>query len=87
VDDRSWDVLQEVTDDKRSAVIFAFKGDPASGRLVVRPRALDGEMEYQVRSLDAGLLGTIRGDVLMADGIELVHGSGSRAHVILIRAK
>ncbi len=87
VDSASWEVLQEVADDARSALIFGFKGDGQDGRLVVRPRDLLADATYDVRSLDAGPLGASRGDALMADGIELIHSGGSRAHVLVLTAR
>jgi alpha-galactosidase len=87
VDSASWDVLQEVTDDARSVLVFGFKGNGQDGRLVVRPRGLLPDAIYDVRSLDAGPLGASRGDALMADGIELIHSGGSRAHVLVLTAR
>jgi hypothetical protein len=87
VDAGSWDVLQEVTDDARSALVFGFKGNDEDGRLLVRPRGLLPDTTYDVRSLDAGPLGASRGDALMADGIELIHSGGSRAHVLVLTAQ
>ena len=87
VDGQSWDVLQELADDRRSAVVFAFKSDPSEGRLVVRPRGLAADVVYEVVSLDAGRLGTARGDTLMRDGVELDHRGGSAAHIVVLRAQ
>ena len=87
VDSSSWDVIQEVTDDARSALIFGFKGDAQDGRLIVRPRGLLPDATYDVRSLDVGPLGASRGELLMQDGIELVHSGGSRAHVLILKAR
>jgi alpha-galactosidase len=87
VDWDSWDVIQEVTDDARSALIFGFKGGPADGRLIVRPRGLLADATYDVRSLDVGPLGSSRGDLLMEDGIELIHNGGSRAHILVLTAR
>lgn len=88
VDENSWDVLQEVADDGRSGVIFAFKGSASEGRLIVRPRSLLPDALYDVESFDVGALGSMRGDVLMADGIELNHTPAtSRAHVIVLTAR
>jgi len=87
VDSDSWDVIQEVTDDARSALIFGFKGDPQDGRLIVRPRGLLPDVTYDVRSLDVGPLGASRGDLLMQDGIELIHSGGSRAHILILSAR
>ena len=87
VDASSWDVMQEVADGARSALIFAFKGDDQDGRLIVRPRGLLPDVTYDVRSLDVGPLGASRGDLLMRDGIELIHSGGSRAHILILNAR
>ena len=87
VDGSSWDVLQEVSDDARSALIFAFKGNGQDGRLVVRPRGLLPDATYDIRSVDVGLLGNLRGDLLMLDGVELIHSGGSRAHLLILQAR
>jgi alpha-galactosidase len=87
VDSSSWDVVQEVSDDARSALIFGFKGDAEDGRLIVRPRGLLPDAIYDVTSIDAGPLGELRGDLLMQDGIELVHSGGSRAHLLILKAR
>ena len=87
VDSTSWEVLQEVADDARSALVFGFKGDGQDGRLIVRPRGLLPGATYDVQSLDIGALGASRGDTLMQDGIELVHSGGSRAHVLILKAR
>src|SRR6185436_4285990 len=68
-----WEVLQEIADDARSALIFGFKADGQDGRFVVRPRGLIADAVYEVQSLDAGPIGAGRGDLIMQDGIELMH--------------
>src|SRR5207248_8518800 len=65
VDGTSWDVLQELADDRLGALIFAFKADPGDGRVTIRPRGLAPELDYAVYSLDVGLLGTVKGDAIM----------------------
>jgi alpha-galactosidase len=87
VDGNGWDVLQEVADDARTVLVFGFKGDSESGRIVVRPRGLLPDATYDVQSLDVGSIGASRGDMLMQDGIELIHAGGSRAHVLILRAR
>ncbi|MCU1386038.1 MAG: hypothetical protein JWL71_4735 [Acidobacteria bacterium] len=87
VDTGTWDVLQELSDDARSALIFGFKADAEDGRLVVRPRGLLADATYAVRSVDVGPLGELSGDALMQDGVELVHSGGSRAHVLILTAR
>jgi len=87
-DESGWDVLQELSDDGATALIFAFKAEVDDGRLVVRPRGLLPGVEYDVTSVDLGLLGSERGGVLMQDGIELNHSAGSsRAHVLILQAR
>ena len=71
----------------RSALIFGFKGDDQDGRLIVRPRGLLPDAVYDVRSVDLGPIGSARGDLLMQDGIELIHAGGSRAHVLMLTAR
>ena len=85
VADGTWDVLQEVKIGGDSAVIFAFKDNDEDGRILVRPRGLLADVIYTVESLDAGVLGTARGDELMQDGVEIVHSGTSRAHVVVVR--
>jgi hypothetical protein len=88
VEEPGWDVLQEVTEDGGNAIVFAFKSDALDGRVLVRPRGLRGDATYDVRSLDNGPLGDARGDILMQDGIEIMHnGSTSRAHVLILTAR
>ncbi len=85
--DGSWDVIEEVADDRLSAVLFAFKNDPSEGRLIVHLQGLRSDLTYEVRSADVGVIGSAGGDVLMQDGIELVHGDGSLAHVLVLTAQ
>jgi len=87
VDESGWDVLQEVAEGARTAVIFAFKGSADSGHLVVRPRGLLAGATYDVSSLDAGPIGAATGASLMRNGVELVHAGDSRAHVLLLTAR
>jgi alpha-galactosidase len=87
VDPSQWDALQELADEGRSAIVFAFKGNAEPGRWIARPRGLIADATYSVTSLDLGPIGSVRGDVLMQDGIEIVHNGGSRAHVLLLAAR
>ena len=83
-----WDVVQEVADDQRHALIFAFKADPSEGHLTVMPHNLSRGTTYDVQSLDNGPLGSATGDDLMRGGVDLVHaGDGSRAHVLVFTAE
>ena len=87
VDASSWEILQELSDDARGLLIFGFKGDGQDGRRIVRPRGLLPDATYDVRSLDVGAIGSARGDLIMQDGIELIHAGGSRAHVLVLTAR
>jgi alpha-galactosidase len=87
IDSNGWEVLEEVTDGARSALLFGFKGDSQEGRLIVRPRGLLPDAVYDVSSVDLGPIGSARGDLLMQDGIEMVHTGGSRAHILVLVAR
>jgi alpha-galactosidase len=87
VEETRWDVLQEVSDDARTAILFAFKGNQEDGRLIVRPIGLLADATYDVSSLDTGPLGAASGGRLMQDGVEFVHAGGSRAHVLVLKAR
>ena len=86
-DTNGWDVLQEITDDARTMLLFGFKSDDQTGRFVVRPRGLLADATYDVMSVDVGPIGSARGDAIMQDGVELIHSSGSRAHIIILTAR
>jgi hypothetical protein len=80
-------VLQEVADDGLSLLIFAFRNEAGSERLIVRPRGLQPAATYDVFSLDLGSIGTLRGETLMQDGIELLAASPSHAHVLVLQGR
>jgi alpha-galactosidase len=82
VEDWEWDVLLEVSGDRRSAVIFAFKANGDQGSVIVKPKNLVPGSMYQLGSMGAGDMGQWTGAQLMQDGIAIVHYEGSRAHVI-----
>jgi hypothetical protein len=82
-----WDVVQEVADDRRSALIFAFKANDDDGRLRVPAQNLLPDVTYEATSMDAGSLGRASGTALMMDGIEITHSGGSRAHVVTLIAR
>jgi alpha-galactosidase len=84
-DDRGWDALEELADDGRVALIFAFQSDFSEERVVLYPRGLLPDAVYAVRSIDVGPLGVARGDTLMQDGLELNANAVSRSHVVVIR--
>ena len=86
-DDTGWDVVEELTGDARTALIFAFESDRCDDRRIVWPQGLIDDAIYDVVSFDGGTLGAARGDALMTDGVEIVHGVVSRAHLLVLRAR
>jgi alpha-galactosidase len=84
-DGSGWDAIEALNASTDEAVLFAYHQPEANDRVLVRPRGLRRGATYAVRSLDAGDLGTSRGDDLMQDGIEIVQGSGTQAHILVLR--
>jgi len=80
-----WDAIEALNASTDEAVLFAYHQPEANDRVLVRPRGLRPGATYSVRSLDAGDLGTSRGDDLMQNGIEIVQGSGTQAHILILR--
>ena len=87
VDGDGWDALQELSDDRRHALIFGFKGSEGAARLHVKPVNLIPDATYSVSSFDKGFIATVTGSDLMRDGVELAHDDAdSRAHVLILSA-
>jgi len=84
-DPPAWGVVQE-TDAAGRALIFAFQNDPAVEHTILKPRSLVPDTMYDVRSVDAGPIGSASGADLMADGIEVVASPRSAAHVLVLTA-
>jgi len=84
-DDSGWDAVEALNGSTGEAVLFAFHQQEANDRVSLRLRGLRPDASYSVTSLDSGDLGTSRGDDLMANGIEIVQGSGTQAHVLVLR--
>jgi alpha-galactosidase len=83
-----WDIVQEVADDRQSAIVFAYKGDTEDGETTIYPQNLNPDSVYEARSLDAGVLGMASGQDLMAGGVQIVQNNRvSSAHVILFTAQ
>jgi alpha-galactosidase len=83
-DTSRWDAVEELDASTGNAVIFAFRGDSAPERTTVRPIGLSADALYDVASADSGRLGTATGADLMRDGIDIVDGPASRAHVLTL---
>jgi hypothetical protein len=80
-----WDALEAINASTGEAVLFAYQQADANDRVRLYPRGLRPGDIYAVRSLDAGDLGTSQGDALMEDGIEIVQGPGTQAHILILR--
>jgi alpha-galactosidase len=84
-DEAAWDVNETLNATTAEAVLVVFHQPGANDRVTVRPRGLDADANYRVRSLDAGDLGVVTGRVLMEDGVDIVQGAGTQSHVLVIR--
>jgi alpha-galactosidase len=80
-----WDVVEDIVPRTGEAVLFAFDAPDAPASIVLRPRSLRADVTYDVESADYGLLGSVSGADLMAQGIEVDASSLSHGHVILLR--
>ena len=80
----AWDVLEEITSEAGSVMITAVQTDPAILRLTVLPKGLQPDAQYEVRSVDRGVLGTATGASLMTDGIEIIASPESAAHMLIL---
>jgi hypothetical protein len=56
----------------------------ATKRLTVRPKNLQPDAQYAVRSVDRGVLGSATGASLMTDGIDILATPKSAAHVLML---
>jgi alpha-galactosidase len=83
--DPAWDVLEELNPATGEAVLFAYQQPDARDRVLLRPVGLRADATYAVQSLDTGALGTTTGDELMRDGIEVIQGNGTQAHILILR--
>ena len=82
-----WDVLEELDSTTGSAVLFAYQQQNGVPRLLIHPRGLRPDADYAVSSVDAGPLDVVRGADLMAQGIEIVQGDSSTAHILILRVQ
>jgi len=82
----SWDIFQATASDNQSIVISAFQNDSAVRKVLFRPVGLRPRTVYEIRSVDAGSLGTATGAELMTDGIMILESPHSAAHVLVLTA-
>jgi alpha-galactosidase len=83
-----WDALQYVTPGAREALVMAFATHDAPESATIRMKGLEPFAQYSVTSLDAGLLGSVRGIDLMGEGlvVQTVPGAAT-GHIIVVRAE
>jgi len=86
-DGPAWDVLQETAPGGQSMLVHAFQNDGGVQKVNVKPTGLDPNASYDVRSVDAGLLGSATGAELMASGIDVLQAPSSAAHVLILTIK
>ncbi len=82
-----WDVVEHLATRTGDAVVMAYDTADGPDRILVKLKGLRHDTIYDVESADYGLLGSVRGSELMADGIEIQASSISRAHVLVLRAR
>jgi hypothetical protein len=82
----TWDAVEALNAVTGDAILFAYHQPDANDRVHLYARGLLPDATYAVRSLDVGDLGTSQGDALMSDGIEIVQGPGTQAHILILRA-
>jgi hypothetical protein len=80
----AWDVFQASPQGFRPIVIWAVQSDGAVEEIVIRPVGLRASSMYEVRSIDAGVLGVVSGATLMADGVAVTAWPHSAAHVLVL---
>jgi alpha-galactosidase len=80
-----WDAIEALNASTGDALLFAYHEPDAFDRVRVYPRGLQPDVTYAVQSLDRGDLGASKSDTLMTDGIEIVQGSGTQAHILILR--
>ena len=80
----AWDVFQASPQGFRPIVIWAVQSDAAVEEIVVRPVGLRANSMYEVRSIDAGVLGVVSGATLMADGVAVTAWPHSAAHILVL---
>ena len=79
----AWDVFQATPTGNRPVVVWAVQTDAAIRETVIRPAGLRPSSTYEVRSIDAGVLGIATGAELMASGVPVVASPLTAAHVLV----
>jgi alpha-galactosidase len=87
VDGPPWDLLQETVMGAEQLLLNVVRSDIGLDRVIVKPIGLQPTTIYDVRSVDAGPLGSASGADLMQNGIEVMNASLSAAHVLIVTAR
>jgi alpha-galactosidase len=87
VDGPPWDLLQETVTGAEQLLLNVVRSDIGLDRVIVKPIGLQPTTTYDVRSVDAGPLGSASGADLMQNGIEVMNASVSAAHVLIVTAR
>jgi alpha-galactosidase len=80
----AWDVLQTTAPGGRTTTLSAFAVDDGAGAVTVKPRGLSSRATYDVESVDAGFLGSVSGEELMANGVLIAPSPVSGAHIVML---
>jgi alpha-galactosidase len=82
-----WDAIEHVKPSTGDAVVLAFDTDDSSEDAIIKPRALNPVLTYDVESADYGMLGTVSGADLMQNGIQLTASGLTHSHVLIFHAR
>jgi alpha-galactosidase len=82
-----WDAVEVVSPRSGNAVVFAFRSADAPTSALIKPQSLRPDAKYEVESADFGILGTVLGSSLAADGIQIDASGVSQSHVLIFRVQ
>jgi hypothetical protein len=66
---------------------LAFRSADAPTSALIKPQSLRPDAKYEVESADFGILGTVLGSSLAADGIQIDSSGVSQSHVLIFRVQ
>jgi hypothetical protein len=78
-----WDAVQAVSAELPQSVLFVYQQNDGVDDALIRPRGLQAERSYLVRTVDDGEIGVATGADLMNQGLGL-HDSGRSAAQIIV---
>lgn len=82
----AWDAFEAVTA-SGDAIVFAFQSDPGIDSFRVYPKGLRFFSDYEIISIDSGLLQTATGRSLVTDGLEITVSPVSGSCVLVLRPR